>query len=64
MENDSYADFIIALEELRTAIHGLHLSSLEARDALAKVINDGHLKSTLTLLRQDIALRRTLDLVK
>lgn len=51
-----------ALEGLRNAVHEMHLNSIQTRDAMGKVINDSYLKSTLTLIQQDIGLRRVLEL--
>lgn len=36
----------------------------EAKNKLAEVINSGHIQSTLSLLRDDIAFRRNMDLLR
>lgn len=59
-----FNDFLEALRELQKAVRGLHSQQLETRDAIGKVVTDSHLRSTLTLLREDIGFKRTLELVK
>lgn len=57
-------EFLNALNELRNKVQDVHLSSLQARDALSKAINNSNLKSTLSLLKEDIGLRRLLELTR
>ncbi len=63
METQEYKDFIAALQDLKSAVHSLHRQSLETNKSINDLLNHSHLRSTLTLLQQDIALRRTLELL-
>lgn len=55
-------EFVDALRDLKSAVLDLKASSLQTRDALGRVVSDSHLRSTFTLLREDIGFRRVLDL--
>lgn len=61
-EDATLAEFVESLRELDKAVHELHRQSLDTRDALSKVINDSHLRSMLTLQKEDFQFRRMLDL--
>ena len=53
-----------ALYELRAKVQDSISLAIEAREKVGALIRSSHLVSTLTLLEQDIGLRRVLDLNK
>ena len=56
-----FSEFNDALRGLSLAVHELRKGSLDVRDALAKVVNDSHLRSLMSLQNEDIFFRRLLD---
>jgi len=55
-------EFVEALRGLKSAVIDLKGSMLDTRNKVERTVNDSHLSSTLTLLTEDIAFRRVLEL--
>ena len=51
-------ELVVALQELQLAVRGLHGQQLELRDQLGELTTSSHLRSTLNLLKEDVAFRR------
>ena len=51
-----------ALRELRDVVYQANIDALAAKDAVNELLNHSHLKSALTLFKEDVALRRLLQL--
>lgn len=60
--NEEMKEFVEALQELKIAMHDLYRQALMTERAMNEVINNSHLRSTLTLLKDDIGLRSVLEL--
>lgn len=54
--------YIESLQELRGACQDLRRQAMETNFALGKVVNDSHLRSMLTLQKEDIGFKRMMEL--
>lgn len=62
MDTKEHEEYIEALKELKGATHELYLQTLATSNAINNVLNNSHLRSTLSLLKEDIGVRRLIDL--
>jgi hypothetical protein len=59
---DAYEEYLEALRGLKVATHEVYEQSKATERAMNDLINNSHLRSTLTLLREDIGFKRMLDM--
>lgn len=60
-QREEYERYLQARREMYQVLEKVEKSSRKALDAIRRVVDDGHLRSTLTMLRDDIVLRRMMD---
>lgn len=58
---DAEKEFMNALADLRDELRALHIQSLETARAMEDVVNSTHIRSLLSLLKEDTFLKRLLD---
>lgn len=61
IKKDPYEDYLDALRELRSVVHALHKEALNTRDSMGELATSSHLRSTLTMLKSDIAFKDLLN---
>lgn len=59
--DQAFKEFNDSLFALRKAVLALKDSQLEVKNKMAEAMEHSHLKSTITMLNQDIVLRRQLE---
>lgn len=59
---DELKEYTDALAGLRNAVFDLKRQSLDTRDAMGELATSSHLRSTLNLMKTDVAFRNLLEL--
>lgn len=58
MNTNIQLEYLESLRGLSLAVHELRKQALDTRDAMAKAVNDSHLPSLLTMMKQDTFFQR------
>ena len=61
MESKEMTEFVEALREAKLALVDLRAQMLTTNHTISKVLNDSNLRGTLTMLSDDIVIRRNLN---